>query len=276
MHTVLTIAGSDSIAGAGIQADLKTFAALGVYGVSAVTAATAQSTTGVTDVFALSAEMVRAQLDQVTQDAEIAAVKTGMLATAEIVRVVSDTIGQLQRPNLVVDPVMAASRHGVGEPGRNTGRTLLAPDAVSILQTRLFPIAMVVTPNVAEAAAICGISVDSLSTAREAAKRILDMGPTAVVIKGGHFGAAQAIDLLLHAGVVTELAAPRVNVGAIHGAGCTFASAIAAGLALGDDIPAAVQRAKRYVTGAIEHSFEIGQGARILNHFWDRPSPRTL
>ena len=276
MHTVLTIAGSDSIAGAGIQADLKTFAALGVYGVSAVTAITAQSTTGVTGVFALPAEMVRAQLDQVAQDAEIAAVKTGMLATAEIVRVVSDAIGRFHRPNVIVDPVMAASRHSPGQPGPDTGRTLLAPDAVSILQTHVLPIATVVTPNVFEAAALCGIIVDSLSTAREAAKRILDMGPMAVVIKGGHFGSAEAIDLLLHAGIFIELAAPRVNVGAVHGTGCTFASAIAAGLALGDDIPAAVQRAKRYVTGAIEHSFEIGQGARILNHFWDRPAPGTL
>jgi hydroxymethylpyrimidine/phosphomethylpyrimidine kinase len=268
MRTALTIAGSDSIAGAGIQADLKTFAALGVYGVSAVTAVTSQSTTGVTDIFELSPEIVRAQIDQIAQDVEIAAVKTGMLATSEIVRVVAEALGRFQRPNLVVDPVMAASGPGM--------RTLLAPEAVSILKTRLFPIATVVTPNVAEAAALCGTRVDSLITAREAAKRILDLGPAAVIIKGGHFGGADAIDLLFHAGTFTEFAAPRANLDVIHGTGCTFASAIAAGLALGDDIPAAVQRAKQYVTGAIEQSFEIGQGARILNHFWDWPSPRTL
>lgn len=260
MRTALTIAGSDSIAGAGIQADLKTFAALGVYGVSALTAVTAQSTTGVADIFALSPQMVRAQIDQIAHDVEIAAVKTGMLATAEIVRVVSDTLGQFQRRNLVVDPVMAASGPGM--------RTLLAPEAVSILKTRLLPLATVVTPNVAEASTLSDIHVDSLSTAREAAKRIAGLGATAVVIKGGHLSGAQAIDLLWHAGTFTELTAPRVNVDAIHGTGCTFASAIAAGLALGDDIPAAVQRAKRYVTGAIEQSFKIGHGARILNHFW--------
>jgi hydroxymethylpyrimidine/phosphomethylpyrimidine kinase len=261
MQTVLTIAGSDSIAGAGIQADLKTFAALGVYGVSGVTAITAQSTTGVTDVFPLSADIVRAQIDQVTQDAAIAAVKTGMLATVEIVEVVAEAVSRFQRSNLVVDPVMAS---GSGM------RTLLAQEAVSILKTRVFPLATVVTPNVSEAAALCGTVVDSLSTAREAAKRIIDFGAAAVVIKGGHWGGAQAVDLLLHAGTFTEFPVPRVNVSGVHGTGCTFASAIAAGLALGDDIPAAVQRAKRYVTGAIEHSFEIGRGARILNHFWDR------
>jgi hydroxymethylpyrimidine/phosphomethylpyrimidine kinase len=266
MRTVLTVAGSDSIAGAGIQADLKTFAALGVYGVSAVTAITAQNTRGVTDVFPLSADIVRAQIEQLAQDAAVAAVKTGMLATAEIVEVVAETIGRVERPNLVVDPVMAASGSGM--------RTLLAPEAVSILKTRLFPIAAVVTPNVSEAAALCGTVVDSPTTAREAAKRIVDLGPEAVVIKGGHWGGAEALDLVLHAGTFIEFPVTRVNVGAVHGAGCTFASAIAAGLALGDDIPAAVHRAKRYVTGAIEHSFEIGRGARLLNHFWDSPSPR--
>jgi hydroxymethylpyrimidine kinase/phosphomethylpyrimidine kinase len=263
MRTALTIAGSDSIAGAGIQADLKTFAALGVHGVSAVTAITAQNTTGVTDVFALSGNLVRAQIDEITRDAAIAAVKTGMLATVEIVEIVAETLGRLKGPNLVVDPVMAASGTGM--------RTLLAPEAVSILKTRVFPIATVVTPNVSEAAALCGIAVDSLGTAREAARRILDFGPAAVVIKGGHWGGEHAIDVLFHAGTFTEFAVRRVSVDAVHGTGCTFASAIAGGLALGDDIPAAVQRAKHYVTGAIEHSFAIGRGARILNHFWDSP-----
>ena len=278
MRTVLTIAGSDSIAGAGIQADLKTFAALGVYGVSALTAVTAQNTTGVTEIFALSPEIVRGQIDQVAQDVDIAAVKTGMLATAEIVHVVSEALGRFQRLNLVVDPVMAAGRlrQGFGEPGLDAGRTLLAPEAVSILKTRLLPLATVVTPNVAEAAALCDIQVDSIGSAREAARRIAGLGVAAVVIKGGHLSGPQAIDLLFHDGVFTELEAPRVDLAAIHGTGCTFASAIAAGLALGDDVPGAVRRAKRYITGAIEQSFAIGHGARILNHFWDQPSPRTL
>jgi hydroxymethylpyrimidine/phosphomethylpyrimidine kinase len=266
MRTALTIAGSDSIAGAGIQADLKTFAALGVYGVSALTAVTAQNTQGVASIFALPPEMVRAQIDQVAHDVEIVAVKTGMLVTGDIVRAVSETVGRFRHPNLVVDPVMAASRPGA--------RTLLAPEAVSILRTRLLPVATVVTPNVAEAETLSGIRVDSMAGAREAAKRIAGMGAAAVVVKGGHFSGPEAIDLLFHAGAFFELAGPRMEVGAIHGTGCTFASAIAAGLALGDDIPAAVQRAKRYISGAITHSFAIGRGARILNHFWDQPPPR--
>ncbi len=268
MRTALTIAGSDSIAGAGIQADLKTFAALGVYGVSALTAITAQNTEGVADIFALPQQMVRAQIEQVAHDVEIKAVKTGMLMTSDIVRAVSETVGRFRHPNLVVDPIITAS-------GRGT-RTLLAPEAVSILKTRLLPIATVVTPNVAEAEALTGIHVDSMATAREAAKRLAGMGAAAVVIKGGHLTGPEAVDLLLHDGTFLELAAPRVDLGAIHGTGCTFASAIAAGLALGDDVPDAVQRAKRYISGAIEHSFAIGRGARILNHFWDPPSAPTL
>jgi hydroxymethylpyrimidine/phosphomethylpyrimidine kinase len=264
MRTALTIAGSDSIAGAGIQADLKTFAALGVYGVSALTAVTAQNTEGVAGIHALSSQMVREQIDQIANDVEIAAVKTGMLATADIAMIVADSVSRLALKNLVIDPVMLA--------GRGT-RTLLAPEAVSILKTRLLPAATVVTPNVAEAAVLSGIQVDSLATAREAAKRIAGLGPAAVVIKGGHLDGPESIDLLFHAGTLSELASPRADFDDIHGTGCTFASAIAAGLALGDDVPAAVERAKRYITGAIEHSFAIGHGARILNHFW-QPSPR--
>src|SRR5687768_3932696 len=260
MRTVLTIAGSDSIAGAGIQADLKTFAALGVYGVSALTAVTAQNTQDVADIFALSPQMVRAQIDQIAQDVEIAAVKTGMLVTGDIVRAVAETIGRFLKPNLVVDPVMAASGRGK--------RTLLAPEAVSILKARLLPIASVVTPNVPEAQALSGITVESIASGREAAKRIAGMGAAAVVIKGGHLSGPDAIDLLFHEGTFFEIAAPRVEVERIHGTGCTFASAIAAGLALGDDAPAAVHRAKRYISGAIEHSFAVGRGARILDHFW--------
>jgi hydroxymethylpyrimidine/phosphomethylpyrimidine kinase len=266
MRTALTIAGSDSIAGAGIQADLKTFAALGVYGVSALTAVTAQNTTGVAEVFALSPQTVRAQIDQLAEDVEIAAVKTGMLATAEIVREVVEAVGRLRNRNLVVDPVMASGHDG--------GRTLLEPEAVSIMKAHLLPKAAVVTPNVAEAAALCGIQVDSMSAAREAAKRIAGSGAAAVVIKGGHLHGPLAVDLLFHEGLFIELEAPRAAFDSVHGTGCTFASAIAAGLALGDDIPAAVRRAKRYTTGAIEHSFAIGHGARVLNHFWDPPSPR--
>ena len=265
MRTVLTIAGSDSIAGAGIQADLKTFAALGVYGVSAVTAVTAQNTEGVADVTVMSRHIVQAQIDEVARDVAIAAVKTGMLSTAEIIAAVCECVERLSLPNLVVDPVMTSGR---GE------RTLLAPEAVSILKTRLLPAATVVTPNIAEAGVLSGLQVDSLSTAREAARRIGGLGPAAVVIKGGHLSGADSIDLLFHAGVLTEFASPRASFDDVHGTGCTFASAIAAGLALGDEIPAAVERAKRYTTGAIGRSFAIGRGARVLNHFWTESSPR--
>ena len=224
---------------------------------------TAQNTVEVAEVFPLSAELVTAQIDRIATDVEIATVKTGMLATADIVRAVAEAIGRLAIRNLVIDPVMASSRL----------RTLLAPEAVSILKTRLLPRATVVTPNVAEVEALCGIRVDSLSSAREAAKQIAGLGAGAVVIKGGHLQGALAVDLLFHQGVFTELAAPRAAFAAVHGTGCTFASAIAAGLALGDDVPGAVQRAKRYITGAIEQSFEVGQGARVLNHFWASPRP---
>jgi hydroxymethylpyrimidine/phosphomethylpyrimidine kinase len=234
--------------------------------VSAVTAVTAQDTTGVSDVHPVPADIVRAQIDRVVLDVEIAAVKTGMLATAEIATAVVESISRLKLRNVVVDPVLASGGH--------RSRTLLAPDAVSLLKARLLPLAAVVTPNVAEATALSGLEVDSLDAAREAAKRIAGFGPQAVVIKGGHLHGPQAIDLLFHDGVFTEFAALRADVGVIHGTGCTFASAIAAGLAHGCGVATAVNLAKRYVTGAIEQSLSIGHGARILNHFWDQPSPR--
>lgn len=217
----------------------------------------------VADVFPLPVELVRAQIDRIALDVQLAAIKTGMLATADIVRAVADAIDQLGIRNVVIDPVLASSHL----------RTLLAPEAVSVLKTLLLPRASVVTPNVAEAEALCGIRVDTMSRAREAAKQIAGLGAAAVVIKGGHLQGPLAVDLLFHQGAFAELAAPRAAFPAVHGTGCTFASAIAAGLALGDDVPGAVERAKRYITGAIEQSFDIGQGARILNHFWAAPRP---
>jgi hydroxymethylpyrimidine/phosphomethylpyrimidine kinase len=260
MRAVLTIAGSDSIAGAGIQGDLKTFAALGVYGTAAVTAVTSQNTSGVLEVLALPKDTVRAQIEAVAGDVSLSAIKTGMLATAGIAHVVADALRALGGPHLVVDPVMTASG-----PGR---RTLLPPDAVEMLKARILPLATVVTPNIAEAQALTGITVRTLADAREAAKRVLDCGPRAVVVKGGHLEGPDAIDLLYDGAAMIEFAAPRSVHGSVHGTGCAFASAIAAGLALGDDLPGAVQRAKTYVTGAIAHSFELGAGARLLNHFW--------
>ena len=265
MPSALTIAGSDSVSGAGVQADLKTFAALGVYGVTAITAITSQDTTMVSEVFALPPDTVKSQLARIFEDVRVSAIKTGMLATPGIVRVVAHVLSTLQHRKLVVDPVMAATAGG---------RTLLETDAVSILKAQLLPLAEMVTPNITEAQVLSGVHVDSLVTAREAAKRITDLGPAAVVIKGGHLAGTQAVDLLYHLGSFVEFDAPRLPIGPIHGTGCTFASAIAAGLALGDDIPAAVQRAKHYITGAIEHSFAIGRGARVVDHFWHNRKPR--
>jgi len=262
MRAVLTIAGSDSMAGAGIQGDLKTFAALGVYGTAAVTAITSQNTSGVLDVLPLPPETVRAQIQAVAADVSLSAVKTGMMATGGIAQAIAETLKGLGRPNLVVDPVMAASGSG--------RRTLLSPDAVEILKARILPLATVVTPNIAEAQALTGIDVRTLAHALEAAKRILDYGPRAVVVKGGHLGGTDAVDLLYDGTSTLEFSAPRSAHSSVHGTGCAFASAIAAGLALGDDLPAAVQRAKTYVAGAITHSFEIGAGARLLDHFWNK------
>ena len=257
---VLTIAGSDTIAGAGVQADLKTFAAHGVYGVTALTAITAQNTSAIAEVVAISPLIVRSQIDEIAGDVEIAATKTGMLASADITEVVADAISRLSLTNIVVDPVMSATAPGA--------RTLLTLQGVEIMKARLLPLAAVVTPNVGEAAALSGIDVKSLATAKEAAKRIADLGPKAVVVKGGHLAGPDVIDILFHDGTFTEVTGPRSKAGPIHGTGCTFASAVAAGLALGDDISAAVHRAKAYVNGAIAHAIEVGHGARMPDHFW--------
>ncbi len=260
MKAVLTIAGSDASAGAGVQADLKTFAALRVYGMSAVTAVTSQNSAGVCEVFPLSAAQVRSQIETIVNDVSLAAVKTGMLATAETTQTVADLLTRFRLHNLVVDPVMMATK--------GSRRTLLEPAAVSVLKAMVVPRATVITPNVAEAAELSGIPVTSIESARDAARRIFDLGPKAVVVKGGHLEGDTAIDLLFDGRDFTAFAAPREPGGSLHGTGCTFASAIAARLALGDDIAAAVDRAKHYVTGAITHAATVDGGQRVLNHFW--------
>jgi hydroxymethylpyrimidine/phosphomethylpyrimidine kinase len=261
MQVVLTIAGSDSIAGAGIQADLKTFAALGVYGTSVITAVTSQNTARVGGVFPMPAAVVRSQLDSVRQDVQLSAIKTGMLATGEIVGMVCDALARLDYANLVFDPVMAATNDG--------SAILLTPDGVLLLKRRLLRLASIVTPNTSEAGALAGMAVDTLDEAREAAKKILDLGSKAVVVKGGHLSGSESIDILYDGRAFTEFSAPRLTATEVHGTGCTFASALAAGLALGDDLPSAVDRAKRYVTGAIRHAIPIGHGAAVPNHFWN-------
>jgi hydroxymethylpyrimidine/phosphomethylpyrimidine kinase len=258
MRTALTIAGSDSSGGAGIQADLKTFAAFGVYGVSAITAVTAQSTMGVDAVAPLSADLVTAQIESVAGDIAIHATKIGMLATAAIVEAVAAAIRELELPLVVVDPVLVST----------SGERLLDSDGVQTLCTELLPLVRLVTPNIPEAEALSGRRIGSPDDAREAARRIRDMGPSAVIITGGHGAGADVVDLLFDGDAFHEFRTPRVDSHRTHGTGCTFASAVAASLALGLALPDAVGRAQQYVSGAIVHAPAIGHGRGPLNHFW--------
>lgn len=258
MPIALTIAGSDSGGGAGIQADLKTFAALGVYGASAITAITAQNTIGVTAVQALAADLVTAQIEAVAGDMPPDAVKTGMLANSAIVEAVAAAIASLELPSVVVDPVMIAK----------SGDRLFDHEALAALKSELLPRARVVTPNVPEAEVLADMKIATLDEAREAARRIHKLGAAAVVVKGGHLPGDDAIDLLFDGRTFTEFRAPRIDTRNTHGTGCTFASAIAAHLAHRRELTEAVRMAKGYVSGAIEHGLAIGQGHGPLNHFW--------
>ena len=263
MRSALTIAGSDSSAGAGIQADLKTFAAFGVYGTSALTAITAQNTVGVTDVEPLSADLVTAQMEAVAGDIALHAVKTGMLATAAIVEAVAAAIVELDLPNLVVDPVLMSS----------SGTRLLDADGVQMLISELLPRARVVTPNIPEAEALSGVRIATLDDAREAARRIAAMGPSGVIVTGGHAPWLTArtgvmIDLLFDGRRFYELRVAREKRVKTHGSGCTYASAVAARLAQGAGLASAAHDAQQYVAGAIRHAMSIGRGLRPLDHFW--------
>jgi len=259
MRTALTIAGSDSGAGAGIQADLKTFAAHGVYGTSAITAVTAQNTVGVTMFEALSPELVRAQLEAVMSDIGAHAAKTGMLATAAIVETVAAAVVDLRIPRLVVDPVMVAK----------SGDRLLDDAAMLAMKHALLPRAVVVTPNIPEAEALTGLRITTDGDRREAARRILALGPAAVVIKGGHFGTPDIVDLLAAGEEFVEFRHERIPGRHTHGTGCTFAASIAASLALGRTLAEAIPLAQRYIAGAIRNGPELGQGHGPMNHFWE-------
>ncbi len=260
MKTALTIAGSDSGGGAGIQADLKTFAAHGVYGTCAITAVTAQNTLGVEAVENLSLELIVAQVNAVADDIGVDAVKTGMLATPEIVERVATLLPSLPTPHIVVDPVMVAK----------SGARLLAEEAIDAVRRMLLPHATVVTPNAMEAEVLAKIEIDSLGSAREAAKRIFDLGPGTVVIKGGHIPTADAVDLVYDGHEYLELRGPRLRSRHTHGTGCTFAAAVAANLALGLPTPDAISGAKHYVAQAIRHGLPLGSGHGPLGHFWER------
>ena len=251
----LTIAGSDSSGGAGIQADLKTFAAFGVYGASVVTALTAQSTRGVQAVAEVDPGFVAQQLDAVLEDLPVRAAKTGMLARAAVIEIVVDRLTARRPAHLVVDPVMVAT----------SGAVLLEPAAVACLRERLLPLATLVTPNLHEAAALTGVAVRGPDEMREAARRLVALGARAVLVKGGHLP-GPALDVLYDGHDYRELSAPRLGTGPLHGAGCTLSAAITAALSRGQDLGDAVATAKRYVTRAIETATAIGHGATPLNH----------
>ena len=260
MKTALTIAGSDSGGGAGIQADLKTFAAHGVYGTCAITAVTAQNTLGVEAVENLSVKLIVAQVNAIVDDIGVDAAKTGMLATPEIVERVATLLPSLPTPHIVVDPVMVAK----------SGARLLAEEAIDAVRRMLLPHATVVTPNAMEAEVLAKIEIDSLGSAREAAQRIYDLGPGTVVIKGGHIPTVDAVDLVYDGHEYLELRGPRLRSRHTHGTGCTFAAAVAANLALGLPTPDAISGAKHYVAQAIRHGLPLGSGHGPLGHFWER------
>lgn len=257
MRRALTIAGSDSGGGAGIQADLKTFTAFQVYGMSVITAVTAQNTMGVQYIHPMPPEFVVAQLQSVLSDIGADTVKTGMLATREIVELVSQVLDEFQIKKVVVDPVMIA----------HTGTRLLEEGALESIRDLLLPLAKVVTPNIGEASVLCGERVEDVPGMREAAKRIREMGPEYVLIKGGHLAGPRAIDIF-YDGIRFEVKDnPRVPTNNTHGAGCTLSAAIAAGLAKGQDVKEAVEIAHRYTFTAIRSSFALGKGRGPVNHF---------
>jgi hydroxymethylpyrimidine/phosphomethylpyrimidine kinase len=258
MHTALTIAGSDSGAGAGIQADLKTFAAHGVYGTCAITAVTAQNTLGVVCWQALEADLVTAQIEAVVSDIGADAVKIGMLANAAIAEAVAAAIRALVLPQVVVDPVMIAKG----------GDRLLSDDAVATIRSELLPLAHVVTPNIPEAETLTGMSIRTLDDMRAAAAGILALGPRVVLVKGGHAGGAESVDVCVTATESFEIRTPRIDTPHTHGTGCTLASAIAANLARGLADREAIERAREYLDGAIRHAPRLGGGHGPLNHFW--------
>jgi hydroxymethylpyrimidine/phosphomethylpyrimidine kinase len=258
----LTVAGSDSGGGAGIQVDLKTFAALRVFGTSAITALTAQNTVGVRGMLPTPPEFVAAQIEAVLDDLPVAAVKTGFLASAGTVATVGELAAAGRLPNLVVDPVLVSS----------TGARLLTPDAERLYVEALLPHAVLATPNLLEAQLLAGAEIGTLAEQREAARAIAALGPRHVVVKGGRAVTdtpGEAVDVLWDGTGIVELRAPRTQTVNNHGSGCTFAAAVTAHLARGDPPPVAVRQAKEYVSRAVERAaaWTLGAGHGPLNHF---------
>lgn len=257
---VLSIAGSDPSGGAGIQADLKTFSALGVYGASVITALTAQNTLGVQRVHDVPADFVAAEIDSVFSDLAVAAVKIGMVSRPAVIAALADGLARYQAGPVILDPVMVAT----------SGDRLIDAEAVAILRERLFPLALLITPNLPEAAALLGEAVAESEAAMESqARRLLAFGPRAVLIKGGHAAGAESTDLLVDAGGARRFSAPRIPTRNTHGTGCTLSAAIAALMAQGQSLDDAVAGAKAYLTKALQASDQlaIGQGAGPVHHF---------
>lgn len=258
MYRALTIAGSDSCGGAGIQADIKSFSANGVYGMSVITAVTAQNTMGVFKVQDISHEIIEAQIDAIFQDIRVDAVKIGMVSQIESIKAISNALKRVDNLcKVVLDPVMISK----------SGYNLLSPDAKETLVKELFPMAELITPNLPEAEEILGVEIENLHEMKEAAKKLIDLGPKAVLVKGGHLK-DDATDLLYDGKEFTLFPQQRLNTKNTHGTGCTLSSAIAANLAKGMDIKEAVTLGKEYITGAIEHSFELGKGVGPTHHFY--------
>jgi hydroxymethylpyrimidine/phosphomethylpyrimidine kinase len=256
----LTVAGSDSGGGAGIQADLKTFSALGVYGASVITALTAQNTKGVSAIHDVPADFIAAQIDAVFSDLAVAAVKIGMVSQRAAIEAIAAGLQRWQQSAVVLDPVMIAA----------SGDRLLVPDAVDVLKRVLIPRALVITPNLPEAAALLDAPIAATETEMRAqGERLLALGPKAVLVKGGHAQGAESVDLLVEPTAVTRLAADRIATRNTHGTGCTLSSAIAAGLAKGLSLAEAVRAAKTYLTDALAAAerLEIGSGHGPVHHF---------
>ncbi|MBT9177140.1 MAG: Hydroxymethylpyrimidine/phosphomethylpyrimidine kinase [Firmicutes bacterium] len=258
MRTALTIAGSDSSGGAGIQADLKTFSALGVYGMSVITAVTAQNTCGVSAVQDISPAIISAQIEAVFSDIPVHAVKIGMVSKVETIETIAASLGRFAPRFVVLDPVMVAK----------SGHALIEPAAIAALRTRLFPLALLITPNIPEAETLLGEKIADVAAMERAARALYACGPRAVLVKGGHLD-GEAVDVLFDGHECRHFTAPRLAARHTHGTGCTLSAAIAALLARGYLLTEAVERAKTYISGAIAHAFPLGAGVGPVHHFYD-------
>lgn len=259
MFRALTIAGSDTCGGAGIQADLKSFSANGVYGMSVITAVTAQNTMGVFGIQDINPEMIESQIDVIFDDIRVDAIKIGMVSKIESIKAIAKALRKVEKlPVIVLDPVMISK----------SGFNLLSKDAKDTLVKELFPLATLITPNLPEAEEILDIKINNLEKMKEAALKLKELGPEAVLVKGGHLE-EDATDLLFDGKNFVFLPQERINTKHTHGTGCTLSSAIAANLAKNMSIEEAVKEGKRYITVAIEHGFELGKGVGPTNHFYE-------